>query len=551
MLSASAASGLRAGHRLHPAGEALLASALAALAYFALQGELPYHDARRFIEQVGGGALIWDIAHILLQPAAMLLHTWSGISPEAALKALSSLSTAAAVGLFHYLLLRLGVPRGRAALGTLILAGCCSVLTLAPSAHPKLVAFPFVNGALLCLCLAEREGARRWRPLVLGGVLLAVAGAFLASALATAPFAALAILIAAHRGGAGPWAAFGRAVAMGAACGVAFLLIACAGFVLLTGEPLSLAGLTGSVAGKAELRPALLSLPVNLARLAFGTVNNLVALPELGATAQAWLRGQIPSLRPYAMLLPALGLALLAGVLVAATYLRTARMALTRPCLVPAAFLCGAQAWTLWYGLNDPEHWFQLTAPTILLFVTLMPADVVRWGLPAWAAVATAANLALLAVPVAAYPLTRHEAELGGMLRSDDLLVSFAAYPGRAYVGMFTMPGVRRFRIDVQLREPGATVPGTLHALEDAVEQTLQNGGRVLVADVLSPTDWEAPWMSFLGQGLTKPQLQTALLAGRTAQPLEDIGGVKLWELRHASPAEAGAPPSHADSPRL
>ncbi|HEY0205398.1 MAG TPA: hypothetical protein VGC15_14735 [Acetobacteraceae bacterium] len=543
MLSEFVPAGLHPGRRLHPAGEALLASVLATLAYFALQGELPYHDARRFADQVGGGVFIWDIAHILLQPAAMLLYAWSGASPNAALKALSGLSTAAAVGLFYYLLLRLNVPRSRAVLGTLILAGCCSVLTLAPSAHPKLVAFPFVNGALLCLCLAERAGASNWRPLLLGGVLLAVAGAFLASALMTAPFAALAILFAARRGGASLGTAFGRASIVGAACGLSFLLIACLGYVLLTGEPLSLAGLTGSVAGKAELRPPSLSLPVQLARVVFGTVNNLVALPELGATMQAWMRGQIPSLRPYAGLLPVLGLALVAGLLVAATYLRSAILAPRRSCLVPLAFLCGAQVWTLWYGLNDPEHWFQLTAPTITLFVTLMPAEVVRWGLPVWAATATAANLALLAVPVATYPLARHEAELSGMLRPADLLVSFAGYPGRAYVGFFNMPDVRRFRIDLQLQGPGATVQGTLDAMQGDVEQTLGNGGRVLVADVLSPTDWEAPWMSLLGHGLTKPKLQGALLAGHTAQPLNDIGGIKLWELRHASVAEADTLP--------
>ena len=543
MLSKSVPSGLHPGRRRHPAGEALLATVLAALAYFALQGELPYHDAQRFADQVGSGVFVWDIAHILLQPAAMVLHLWSSAPPVAALKALSSLSTAAAVGLFYYLLLRLNVPRGRAVLGTLILAGCCSVLTLAPSAHPKLVAFPFVNGALLCLCLAEREAARNWRPLLLGGVLLAVAAAFLASALTTAPFAALAILFAARRGGASLGTAFGRAVLVGAVCGLSFLLIACFGYVLLTGEPLSLAGLTGSVAGKADLRPPSLSLPVQLARVVFGTVNNLVALPELGATMQAWMRGQIPSLSPYARLLPVLGLALLGGLLIAATYLRTTLLAPRHPCLVPLAFLCGAQVWTLWYGLNDPEHWFQLTAPTIILFVTLMPARVVRWGLPAWAATATVANLALLAVPVATYPLVRYQAELSGMLRPADLLVSFADYPGHAYVGFFNLPDVRRFRIDTQLQASGATVQNTLNAMQDDVEQTLKNGGRVFVADVLSPTDWEAPWMALLGRGLTKPKLQGALLAGHTAQALNDIGGIKLWELRHASVAEADTLP--------
>lgn len=172
----------------------------------------------------------------------MLLHHWSGASPEGTLKALSSFSTAAAVGLFHFLLLRLGVPRWQTVLGTLLLAGSCSVLTLAPSAHPKLVAFPFVGGAFLCLCLSEREGVRSTGLLLLGAVLLAVAAGFLVSVLATAPFAGLAVLFAAKRGGAGWGASLRRAAIMAGACGITFLIIMCAGYVILTGEPLSLSG---------------------------------------------------------------------------------------------------------------------------------------------------------------------------------------------------------------------------------------------------------------------------------------------------------------------
>ncbi len=529
---------------LPPLVEALLAAVLAALAYFALQGALPYHDAARFIGQLSGGSFVWDIAHILLQPVALLLYRWSGADPATVLKALSSLSAAAAVGLFHLLLLRLGVRRWQAVLGTLLLATSCSVLTLAPSAHPKLVAFPFINGAFLCLCVAERRGGKDTGLLLLGGVLLALAAAFLASALAIPLFAALAVLVAARRNRMGWGAALARAAVLAGTCGLAFLIIACVGYVLLTGEPLSLAGLTGSVMTKAELRPAPIPLPVYLVRAVFGTVNNLIAVPVLGATAQAWMRGQIPSLRPYAGLLPVLALWLLAALLVTAIYARTAAALVRgRPWLMPIAFLCAAQAWTIWYGLNDPEHWFQLTAPTIVLFLTLMPVAVVRWVLPAWAVVATAANLALLAVPVAIYPLARHEAELTRMLGPKDLLVYFASYPGRPYVGFYSLPGIHTFRVDVQLHAPGATVDGVLHDMEAELDQTLLQGGRVMVAGILDPLDWDAPWMDLLGRRLTKARLEQALLASRTAVRLPDLGGIRLWELRRSVPAGSAVPP--------
>jgi hypothetical protein len=512
--------------------EAFLATAIIALVYYLLQGQLPYHDAQRFTNQVGSGVFVWDIGHILLQPTAMLLHKWSGGEPVAMLKMLSSFATATAVGIFHLLLLKLEVPRGKAVLGTLILAGCCSVLTLAPSAHPKLVAFPFVTAAFLCLCMAERQNTPSTRLLASGGLLLALGAGFLASVLATAPFAALAVLFEARRNAMNWDVALRRATIVAAACGLGFLVIACAGYMLLTGESLSIAGLTGSVIGKADLRPAPIPLPVHLARVVFGTVNNLVAVPGLGATAQAWMRGQIPSLRPYSGLLPILALWLLAALLIAAIYLRTALMLFRHHCsFMSVAFLCGAQLWTIWYGLNDPEHWFLLTAPTIVLFLTTMPTTTVRVVLPAWTAIAIAANFALLAVPVATYPLATSEQKLASLLTSKDLLVHFVSYPGHPHVGFFVLPNVKTLAVDLKIKESG-DVNSTLQAIDIEIKRTLQDGGRVLVADILDPLEWDAPWMALLGQGVTKRRLEQALLHSRAVEKLDDVGGIKLWELR-------------------
>ena len=514
----------------------MLATGLSALCYFALQGELPYHDAKRFVNQVSDGIPVWDIAHVLLQPVALILQRLSGAAPVVVLKALSTLSTAVAVGLFHLLLIRLEVPRWKAMLGTLLLAGSCSVLTLAPSAHPKLVAFPFINGALLCLCLVERRNGKSIGLLLLGGGLLAVAGAFLASVLTTAPFAALALMVAGRRNGAGWLRPLGQAAVMTGACGLTFLAIACTGYVVLTGGPLSVAGLTGSITGKSELRPAPVPLAIHLARIVFGTVNNLVALPNLGATAQAWMRGQIPSLRPYSALLPLLALWIVTALLIVAIYARTAVvLALGRPRLMPIAFLCGAQTWTMWYGLNDPEHWFQLTAPTIVLFLTLMPSASVRLLLPTWAVVATAVNLMLLALPVAVYPLARNSAELARILGPEDLLVLFGSYPGRPYAEFYSLPGVPKLYIDLLMREPGATEKSVMYKVNTEINRTLRDGGRAVVADILDSLDWEAPWMALLGQKVSKGQVQQALTASRTIIRLRDIGGIKLWELQDST----------------
>jgi hypothetical protein len=519
---------------------AFIAFGAAALLYFSLQGELPYHDAQRFTNQVASKNFVWDIAHILLQPVAMLLHKWTSLGPVETLKLLSSLSAAAAVGIFHLLLLRLDIPRWQAIVATIILACCCSVLTLAPSAHPKLVAFPFINGAFLCLVLAERRGFEKISVtlLVAGGVLLGIAAGFLVSALATAPFLAVAVLLAARRDGA-RWApSFAYAAVVSTAAGLTFLCIACLGYMALTGQPLTTAGLIGSIASKAELRPASIPPIVYLARIAFGSVNNLVAVPGLGATAQAFMRGQIHSLGEYKGLLPILGIWLLAGILIAAIYGRVVYALRQRPPIyVAVAFLIGAQAWTIWYGLNDPEHWFMLTAPTILLFLLTFPQRVVLVALPAWAAVACAANFALLAVPVASYPLEVNQTKLASMLGPKDVLVLFGHYPGRPYAGFFSLVGVRKIPVDTLLEEPGAVPEEVLKGVDLDLQQTLSGGGRVIVADILDAQDWEAPWMSLVGRGIGKLHIEQAVLHMREAKRLDDLGGIKLWELHSTSAA--------------
>lgn len=514
---------------------ACISSVLTALLYFSLQGELPYHDAWRFANQVGSGVFVWDIAHILLQPTAMWLHKWTSLDPVKALKLLSSVATAVAVGVFHLLLLKLKVPRWQAVVGTVILACCCSVLTLAPSAHPKLVAFPFINGAFLCLLLAERRNFKG-APitlLVAGGVLLGMAAGFLVSALATAPFVTIAVMIAARRDGQRWRQSLAYAAIVSVAVAATFLCITCFGYMVFTKFPLTLSGLVLSVADKAELRPASIPPIVYLARIAFGSVNNLVSVPGLGATVQAFMRGQIHSLSAYKDLLPLLGLWLSTGVLIAAIYCRVTYALFQRQAIYTAvAFLIGAQAWTIWYGLNDPEHWFMLTAPTIVLFLLTMPQGVIRVVLPAWATIACAANFALLAVPVATYPLAINEAKLARLLGPKDVLVLFRHYPGRPYAGFFNLPNVHSIPIDLRLEDTNATAASVLKEIDTELQQTLDHGGRVIVADILDGRDWEAPWMSLVGRGVDKHRIETTILHSRSATRLEDVGGVKLWDLR-------------------
>jgi hypothetical protein len=519
--------------------EPLLATLLGVALYASLYGELAYHDAFRFTNQLESGRFVWDIGHIFLQPATLLWHRFLGFGEPAATsqKHISTFAAAAAVGILDVLLLRLNIPALKRAAALLLVATSGSVLILAPSAHMKLLAFPFVNAALLTLATWEQRAISRAIPgrraIMAGAALLAVAAAFLASALATAPFATLAVWLTALRRGLGGRAALMLATLFALTCGLTFLVLALAGYTVFTGLSPTLHGLTASVTDKAGLRPPSYGLVASLARLVFGTAANIAEAPQLGAIARAWLSGAIPSLAPYrqTLLLQAGPLAVTLALL-AAIYLVTLRGALAGArCLVPAAFLCGAQLWTIYYGLNDPEHWFQLTVPSVLLFLLLFPDRFTRLILPAWALLIAAVNIGAFARPYAAYPVARARAELRQAFTPNDLLIGFAAYAGSPSLFLLQLPDIPQLMLDTRL-EQDAT-PAVFYAeVQGTIDSVLARSGRVIVfGGVLDPLDWNAPWVELPARGVTKSALHAFFAAHYTIRPLGRLAGLPTWEL--------------------
>ena len=517
------------------AAEMLLAAALVAVFYASLYGELPYHDVARFAAQLASGQFIYDLGHVLLEPAALLWHRWleSSEPVTASQKHINSFSTAAAVAILYGLLVRLRVPRWLAAFAAALFAGSCGILILAPSAHFKLVALPFTTASLALLALAEAEGwaGRAWVAAA-GGALLAVASGFFAGVLTTPPFAAAALLVAARREGASWPRAVLQAVLLGAVCGALFALLAAGMFAFIYHGAVSSAGLAAALADKEAVAPSDYSGINRIARGVFSTVNDFIAAPQLGAVVRAWLNGQIPTLRPYAAsLLPVLVPWAVTAALLAAIYGRALVVALRgRRCLVPLAFLIGAFAWAIGYNLNDPEHWVNLTAPTLVLFATVFPPVAVGLGLPVWATATVAINLALFAIPTATYPLRRYEAEIHQQFTQRDLLVYFANYPGRAYLGFFNLSGLRGLKLDLAF-EQAPNLTAFFGMLDQAITDTLRDGGRVAVFDVLDGDDWEAPWPNLTAQGLTKDDLYSHLASRFTISRKPGIADLKVWQI--------------------
>jgi hypothetical protein len=518
--------------------ECLLVFIVSAGLYRSLYGELPYHDASRFSGQINSGKYVWDIAHIFLQPATLLWHKYLdfGAPAELSQKEINTVATAAAIAIFYYLMMRIGLPLWQRLVAAAFVFASNSLITLAVTGNMKLVAFPFVTASFCVLVIWERERSSgntgSNRDLVAAAVLLALAGAFLASCLATPPFAVAAIFLASIRARDGWRMALARSFGFGVVCGLVFLTCAVSGYMLFAGKHVSLGALTTSVAYKDSLRAGFSSVIGSLGRIGFSTVNNITAAPDFGSIVRAWMRGQIPSLRPYAgTLVPEILPLLVTLALLTAIYFRSFAATIRGvPCLVPVAFLLGAQAWAIWYNLNDPEHWFQLTVPTVFLYVTLFSGPLHYAILALWSALTVAVNLTTVALPEYRYPFVHYEQQLRSLFSSHDLLIEFAAYPGGPYLAVMNLPGVPRLNLDnLYYKSRNQCVYFTRVA--HAIDHTLAAGGKVIISGVLDQYNWDNPWETLSAHGLSKQKLFHFFYDHYRIQPLGKIAEIKAWQI--------------------
>lgn len=520
--------------------EPVLAGIAGWLFYTSLHGELPYHDVIKFALQIQTDRYLWDIGHILLQPAALLWHRYLGFGQHAinSQEQLHALATAVALAFFHATLLRLRLPLWQRIAGTVLLATSCGIIILAPSGHVKMLGFPFVNAALYYAVMWEMRaranpmGMAVDRALLLSAFLLGMAASFLVSSLAVAPFAAIAILVMLRRAGASWLRGLLVSGVFSVVCGGVFLFWVCFGLVYFGDMPISIDSFIGSIVHKADHQRAVFFLTVRAARLVFGTANTMIAAQDFGPVVRAWLSGYDPSWRAHAWMLIWQGLPwLAAAILIAAIYLRTAVATLRgAACLMPLSWLLGATAWTIYYNLNDPEHWFQLSAPTILLFLILFSARTRAIILPVWLALALVLNVALLAVPQARYPLTRYQADMRALLKPNDLVIAFGDYGGGAhyeFINPHTAPLIMPDRVFMQ----NGSVAVVLDMMEREINRVLAAGGKVYVFDILDPDNWHGPWDQIAGRGLTKKRMFDFFAQRYHAEPLGLIAEIPAWNL--------------------
>ncbi len=517
-----------------------------ALAYAWLCSALKVDDVERYWYELGANSFFWDLGHLWMQPLAMLLYRASGgvLGINHSLEAINVVSVALGCAVFFATLRESGHSALKSAAAVAFVAISFNLVTLGPTAHIKLMVFPPLALALhhaLRWERAEAAGDSGTRDMVWSAVWSGVGVNLLVSVLPQAMLLALFMLIrSARRRG------LLKAVRHVLPYAVTLTVV---GFTLLlvaymtarqtgTTHANDLVSFTiGGLKEKQELQTWLVSWKEMPLRFAFSLINNFAFLPSLGTLGRAWMWGWLPDVKPVLpSLLGQAALAALVGGLLLSTFVIGARQALRKAepgLLSPWAFVLGAAAFSYYYNLNDPEHWFQFTMPVALLALQLRRRWLDALLLGVTLPVLLVVNMAGYGVPKARFALAERQQALQTALGPQGLYVGFAAYPGEPDSSLFDTPGIERFNIDlVQLNETKADTAALLARLDAHVDATLARGGRVLVFRALDDEDWRGPVMQVAQAGLPRNKLREHLAARYAISGPVDAGGFPAFELR-------------------
>jgi hypothetical protein len=526
---------------------ALATALLVGLAYALLCSALKVDDVDRYWQELRADSFFWDLGHLWMQPLAMLLYRATGgvLGVNHSLEAINVASVALGCAVFFATLREAGHSVAKSAAGVAFVAISFNLIALGPTAHIKLMVFPPLALALhhaMRWEQADAAGLAGRRHMVASAAWSAVGVNLLVSVLPQALLLALFMLVrSARRDGVGralrtllPYAVTLAVVGFG-------LLLAAYMTARLTATTQAqdlLSFALGGLKEKQALVTWLSSWKEMPLRFAFSLINNFVFLPSLGALGRAWMWGWLPDVRAVLpSLLGQAALTALVGGLLLATFTTAARQALRRRSeaglLSPWAFVLGAAAFSYYYNLNDPEHWFQFTLPVALLALQLRRRWLDAWLLGVALPVLLVVNLGGYGIPKARFALAERQHALQAALGPQGLYVGFAAYPGEPDSSLLSTLGIERFNIDlVQMNDTQADTAALLARLDERIAAAFARGGRVLVFRALDDADWRGPVMQVALAGLPRARLREHLAARYEISGPVDAGGFPAYELR-------------------
>ncbi|MET0519772.1 MAG: hypothetical protein ABW005_13195 [Burkholderiaceae bacterium] len=513
--------------------------------YRALLSGLPVDDMPRYVDELGANRFFWDLGHVWMQPLALLIHRALGgwLSIVETLEGINVASVAAGAAVFFATLRRLGhgVPRALAAVALLVVS--FNLLSLGPTGHIKLMVFPCLALALHHAVLWEhRLGSSGYASNgqgIAAGFWLGVGANLLVSILPMAVFVALFMLRRLHQAGRPLRAAVRGALPFCIAAFASGALLLLLAYLTARASATTTEGLAGFVLhglrDKQNLHVGFVGWRETPFRFAFSLVYNFVFLPNLGGLGRAALWGYVQdwSLSAGVLAREASLLLLSLGVLLSITVAGLRR--LRQPAdalLLPFGFILGAAAFSLYYNLNDPEHWFQFTLPLIFVAVQVRRRWLDALVLGLWLPLLAINNLALYGLPKARFDVPAHELALHDALGERGLYIGFAAYPGEPDSSLLNLNGIERLQLDLALlNEHHGKVDALLAATAARIDATLDRGGQVLVFRALDPADWRGPAMQMKLAGLGEAEFRAALARRYQLSGPVLVAGFPAWRV--------------------
>ena len=515
--------------------------------YYLLLSDMPVDDMARYVDELSANQFFWDLGHVWLQPAALLIYRLFGRQPEIVgfLEALNVLSVALGAAVFFDTMRTLSVSLLRAAMAVVLLGASFNLLCLGPTAHIKLMVFPTLALALRYAVFWERglqahPGQPQHFTAFAAGFWIGAGANLLISVLPTALFIGIFMLVQLLRAKSNVLSTV-RAVlpfavgVVGAWLGILLIAYGIAIYTATAHGSFSDFIFKG-IAAKQELQTWTTSWKEMPFRFSFSLIFNFVFLPNLGGLGRAILFGQLKDWLPYAgpllmegALAAFTGLTLLAIFSAALLPLKKSSKGLA----MPFAFLLGAAVFAYYYNLNDPEHWFYFSLPIVLMAAvsTRRWLHVLVFGI--WLPLLLVNNLVTYGIPKARFAMADRQAAVIQELGPKGLYIGFAAYPGEPDSSLLNLGGIERARLDLMLgNDFHGDVEKTLNGLREKIDATLARSGRVLVFRALDPGDWRGPVMAVAMGGLDKHRLQAALSPHYAIDAPRLVGGFMAWELR-------------------
>jgi hypothetical protein len=513
------------------------------LSYLLLLPEAPHGDGVRWAQSLEAHQIDINPNYLLMEPIALAMYsTWeaAGLPPNGTQfqKYCDVFVGIVTLFLLNLCLRTIHVPDMPRRVCLLFMAFSYNFFYLATSDHIKLITAPFL--VLTIVYLARYFKSGQSSALVGAGCCMGVSICTLVNA---AAWFGLLIPILIFVGHPALLDRIKAAAIFGLSATVPALAIFVTSYLLSSPEQSFLSWLTsyGSTAATPEVGFGGLNA-LTIGRAFSAVIKNFVFSADLGPVAKALVLGApLPQVSGAVLLLNVAASLAVLWVLsrvtrwIVSSWQRIAKedrgLILAMTTAVLGYFVFG-----LVWNSSEEEFWFQITAPIVILLAMFLKMQTKRSLDAAAMAVAMvlviANTLFTFALPRHAYPYFQYVDHLSAALGATNLLIYDGSEPVNGLVyGIKHKGSPRAIGISSSLGLEEYDLQKTLAVIDQEIQKTQAQGGKVYVVDIFAPQSTTHPWTLLRERfGIHKEDVVSFLKSRGTYRSIQ-LAGQPAWVL--------------------